>query len=288
MPSDKVTIGFNLGYVNGLTKLSPEAGFGGRVFTSVLADPRNVNDQRRGFHSGTPEQYDAAYHLEQRLDRITGGLQLTHTPVSWLRHRLHLGLDRTAENNLNWAPRIEAFRNTAITDWQGYKTIIDRRIVYTTADYAATGQWTLTPTLATSTSIGAQYYRTATDSILGSGSIFPAPGLTALSATTTSRSNAQDIIEDVTVGMYAQQQLSWRDRLFLTAAIRADDNSAFGQNFDRVYYPKFSASWVVSDESFFSRPAPEHASPSRCLRRERQAARDVFRDSHVRSGDRTR
>jgi TonB-dependent SusC/RagA subfamily outer membrane receptor len=254
LPSDKVTIGFNIGYVNGLTKLSPEAGFGGRVFTTVLADPRNLADQRRGFHSGTPEQYDAAYHLEQRVDRITGGLNLTHTPLSWLRHRLNIGIDRTAENNLNWAPRIEAFRNTAIGDWQGYKTIIDRRIVYTTADYAATGQWTLTPTLSTSTSIGAQYYRTSTDSILGSGSIFPAPGLTALSATTTSRSNAQDIIEDVTVGMYAQQQLGWRDRVFLTAAIRADDNSAFGQNFDRVYYPKFGASWVVSDESFFSLP----------------------------------
>jgi hypothetical protein len=40
----------------------------------------------------------------------------------------------------------------------------------------------------------------------------------------------------------------------VTAAIRADDNSAFGQNFDRVYYPKFSASWVISEEPFWSWP----------------------------------
>jgi hypothetical protein len=255
IPSDKVTIGFNVGYVNGLTKLSPEAGFGGRVWTVVLANPLNLADQRRGFHSGTPEQYDATYHFDQRIDRITGGLHVTHTPLSWLRHRLNLGLDRTNEENLNWAPRNDALRSTSIgSDALGYKTIVDRRLVYSTVDYAATGQWTLAPSIATSTSIGAQYYRTFTDSIMGSGSVFPAPGLTALSATTTSRSNAQDLIEDATVGLYVQQQVSWRDRLFLTAAVRADDNSAFGQNFDRVYYPKFSASWVLSDESFFALP----------------------------------
>ena len=42
-----------------------------------------------------------------------------------------------------------------------------------------------------------------------------------------------------------------RHGLPMTAAVRADDNSAFGQNFDRVYYPKYSASWVVSEEPFW-------------------------------------
>src|SRR5688500_8821709 len=49
---------------------------------------------------------------------------------------------------------------------------------------------------------------------------------------------------DATLGLYLQEQVGWNDRVFLTAAIRADDNSAFGQNFDRVYYPKFSVSWI--------------------------------------------
>src|SRR5688500_2590757 len=202
LPSDKVSIGVNVGYVNGLTKLSPEAGYGGRVWTVVLADPRNLSDPvRRGFHSGTPEQYDALYHLEQRVDRVTGGLQLSHTPLPWLRHRLNLGLDRTAEENRDWAPRIDALRSTTFGgEALGYITVTDRRIVYTTVDYAATGQWTLTPSLATTTSLGAQYYRNATAFLFGSGSVFPAPGLTALSATTTGRSTGQDQLEDATVG----------------------------------------------------------------------------------------
>jgi outer membrane receptor protein involved in Fe transport len=41
--------------------------------------------------------------------------------------------------------------------------------------------------------------------------------------------------------------VGWRDQLFVTAALRADANSAFGETFDAAYYPKLSGSWVVSD-----------------------------------------
>ena len=40
-------------------------------------------------------------------------------------------------------------------------------------------------------------------------------------------------------------------RLFLTAAVRTDQNSAFGTQFQRVFYPKLSGSWIISDEDFF-------------------------------------
>ena len=64
-----------------------------------------------------------------------------------------------------------------------------------------------------------------------------------------------------TWGYYAQEQVALRDRLFLTAAVRTDQNSAFGTNFQSVVYPKFSLSWILSDESFFpqfelARPVP--------------------------------
>ena len=51
--------------------------------------------------------------------------------------------------------------------------------------------------------------------------------------------------------MYAQEQAAIRDRMFLTLRARTDQNSAFGQNFQRVIYPKASLSWILSDESFF-------------------------------------
>jgi hypothetical protein len=54
--------------------------------------------------------------------------------------------------------------------------------------------------------------------------------------------------------MFVEGGADINDRLFLTAAVRSDQNSAFGTNFQRVYYPKASLSWVLSDESFFPRP----------------------------------
>lgn len=55
------------------------------------------------------------------------------------------------------------------------------------------------------------------------------------------------------MGGYVEEQVAIRDRLFLTAALRGDDNSAFGQNFNFITYPKVSASWVISQEPFFPR-----------------------------------
>src|SRR5581483_9022915 len=54
-----------------------------------------------------------------------------------------------------------------------------------------------------------------------------------------------------TLGSYVQEQAAFRDRIFVTAAVRTDENSAFGSNFQSITYPKLSLSWVLSDESFF-------------------------------------
>src|SRR6185295_1577288 len=58
--------------------------------------------------------------------------------------------------------------------------------------------------------------------------------------------------ENKTFGVYAQEQIGWKNRRFFTAALRGDGNSAFGKDFSAVYYPKFSASWVLSEEPGFS------------------------------------
>jgi hypothetical protein len=54
-------------------------------------------------------------------------------------------------------------------------------------------------------------------------------------------------------GVYGSQTLGINDRLFVTAAIRGDQNSAFGQNIGFVVYPALSASWVLLEEPWFPR-----------------------------------
>ena len=50
---------------------------------------------------------------------------------------------------------------------------------------------------------------------------------------------------------FVEEEIGLKERLFVTGALRFDDNSAFGKNFNATVYPKASASWLVSDEPFF-------------------------------------
>ena len=255
-PSDKVTVAANVGYVSGPTHLSCEAGCGGRVYTTIYANPRNVgNPIRLGFHSGLPAEYDEVYHFTQGLDRFTGSVQLEHHPVQWFSHRLTFGVDRTREDNSTYAARVDSLiPNSTFADdpgARGYIGITNRSIDHTTVDYAATATFALSPTLRSSTSGGIQFYHALTDTSFANGLYFAAPGLSAIDATFGPRTNAGGLEETKSIGAYGQEQIAWRDRLFVTAGLRSDQQSTFSRNFSRVYYPKVSASWVLSDEPFW-------------------------------------
>jgi TonB-linked SusC/RagA family outer membrane protein len=255
-PSSRTTVNVSTGYINGRTRLPCEAGCGGRVWGTILANPQNLvgaNARQRGFHSGTPEEYDLLTNFWQGLDRFTGALQLSNTPVSWFTHRLNAGTDRTGEDNVDFTPRVDSLVGTPA--WGsgplGSKSQSNRQVNVNTIDYAGTASFDITSKLRSQSSAGAQFYQTETSFLAASGSIFPAPGLSAISALTLRNAPTQDFIEERSLGFFVQQQFGWNDRVFLTGGLRSDDHSAFGQNFDRVYYPKVSASWVLSEEPFW-------------------------------------
>ena len=262
-PSQTLNFGFNVGYTNGYVTVPCEAGCGGITLTSYLANPANdttlTNGQAnplRGFHSGLPEAYGAFYEFYQEVDRFTGGFQANQQLTGWLRHRLTFGADRTREENSELGRRIEnlLYRSVLGTSGLGYRAMSFRTINNLTADYSASALFDFTTDIKSTTSFGTQYYRNYFEISCASGERFPAVGVTTVSATTFNKTTCHDVEEDATLGFFLQEQVGWKNRLFLVAAVRADDNSAFGRNFDRVYYPKFSASWVVSEEPFFNFP----------------------------------
>ena len=261
VPNATLNLGVNMGYVNGRTQLPCEAGCGGRALGTIWANALHIQpladgrpNPRRGFNSALPEMYDEQVKIWQGVNRFTGGLQISHTPFTWLQHRVSAGTDRVTEDD-NWLQPRSADSLTNVFFGQGYRAVQTRQVNNYTLEYSASAEADVNDDFKSTTSFGAQYYRNYANFLYSEGSIFPTVGLTALSATTTDRRNSGDLTEDATLGFYLQEQVGWRDRLFLTAAIRADDNSAFGQNFDRVYYPKFSGSWVISEEPFWTVPA---------------------------------
>src|SRR4029078_11426507 len=162
-------------------------------------------------------------------------------------HRLALGLDVNSESNWTLYPRETAENAGFYPNGQGAKTVERASRNFLTLDYSGNLKYSLRSFDFTTTA-GFQAYRSELSNITASGSIFPASPITALSRTTTNNNATEGYVANATVGLFVQQALAWQNHLFLTAAVRGDDNSAFGKDYSAAYYPKVSASWVVSEE----------------------------------------
>ncbi len=239
----------------GFSMMTGETGlYNALYFGSVIySHPWYLQNEQQGFLIAPARVFADVYDYTQYLDRYQATTTLTHRPASWLNHRLTAGFDLSDQ-------RMEVLVPVVPEDAQIFFSPIFNRggkdlnrvgTTYTTLDYSATAALDVTESLGSATSVGAQYYRTFRRFESISGSEFPAPGVTSISGASIV-DGSESSLEQTTVGLYVQQQLSWENRLFLTVAVRADDHSAFGADFDLVTYPKVSASWVVTEEPFWT------------------------------------
>jgi TonB-linked SusC/RagA family outer membrane protein len=209
------------------------------------------DDPGRGYLAGVP--YEAFEEIEgyDDIERTRVGLTLNHRPTSWLNHRVTLGGDFTNNNSSNYFPRGS---NPGFGFPQGTKFTATDRSSFLTFDYSANANVAVSTNLTSQTSGGVQYYQRDFKQTSGQGEGFPIRGVNTVSGGGL-RQGFEDPnfnFENKTLGVYFQEQLAWKNRLFLTGAVRGDDNSAFGTNYDFVVYPKISAAWVITEEPFFS------------------------------------
>ena len=212
-----------------------------------LAAPSRIDGPYRGYIAYLPEAYEDEIEGFQHVDRTTFTLEARHEPYDWFTQRAIVGGDFSGVRNS------ELYRATGnigqFTPW-GRKTIINLNTSYVSLDYQANGIFDFGDNLRLTTSGGMQYYQRQESSTLAHGETFPVEALETVSSGSEKRAG-EDFLENKTFGVFVQQQASLSDRLFVTGAVRGDDNSAFGTNFDFVVYPKLSASYVISDEPFF-------------------------------------
>ncbi|HEY2377972.1 MAG TPA: SusC/RagA family TonB-linked outer membrane protein [Gemmatimonadaceae bacterium] len=252
---EKLKVDLNIGFTRAQTRAASAT----QPMTTYLiwACPSNSctapglgpNDAGRGYLAGVvPEEFKSVEGLDN-VDRSRLGLTFNHKPIKWLNHRLTLGGDFTNDASSLYYPLGSADFGLP----QGEKQVQNDRSSFLTADYSATATANLPANLQSQSSFGAQYYSKQFEQISGLGTNFPIRGVNTVSGGGI-RQGFEDPnfnLENKTFGTYVQEQLAWRDRLFLIGAVRGDDNSAFGVNYKFIAYPKFSASWVVSDEPFF-------------------------------------
>ncbi len=212
--------------------------------------PSGADGPFRGYQFVLPERLANETEGYDNLDRIILNGTFRHRPFGWLSHRITVGGDFGTQRLTGIARRSEGAFRTGYFLPNGARALYNRDVSYVSVDYGATGAFKLGRDLGTETSAGLQYYSKRTQIGYSTAENLAVASLETLGAGSI-RNTDEEFIENKTLGAYAQQQLSWKNRLFLTGALRGDDNSAFGTDFDFVLYPKVSASWVLSEEPFF-------------------------------------
>jgi TonB-linked SusC/RagA family outer membrane protein len=233
----------------------PQEAGGGMWFSAYFGQfPRDSLERlRMGFFSAPPDAYWGAFDWWQRVNRLTASIQATHRMGTWLTHRVIVGNDLTAEDNNNLTQRMGPyFRQffTNPTDQNGTKQSQYRDLNVTSLDYAATAKYQISNNVGTNTSFGAQFFRRNTYIVLARGEGFPAIGLTQVDAAATTF-GGETFRSNSTLGFYGQETVELWNRLFVTGALRVDDNSAFGNNFSWVKYPKVAAAYTITDEPWW-------------------------------------
>ena len=230
----------------------------GLIISSWLANPGRFYGATgtTGYFTINPEDFNT-YDNVTSTDRYTVGGTINYEPFDWMENRLRVGYDLSNGRAEIFFPPGNPFAartSLGLNNENGLIAKAAPRSSELTIDYNGTIRYRINENITSNTSFGAQYLSSNFSRPTMIGQDTGSGALRSLQSAAVTFSG-ESFIEQKSLGFYLQEQLAFNDRLFLTAAIRMDNNSAFGSEIESVFYPKFSASYVISEESFFDFPS---------------------------------
>jgi TonB-linked SusC/RagA family outer membrane protein len=255
-PTDKLDISANLSYArtNSRLPLNDNAS-NGLLRNGIRGVPGRQGQYAVGWLGLSPAEINI-YENRARSDRMVLGATANYSPFLWFRNRVTVGVDHNVGVAENFYP---IWRGTAPSP---YGADVARGAIYQftperrnyTVDYAGTLSNTIPwGEMSSDFSFGVQLNSRRYEFTRGEGEGLISNDLRLINTATVTRA-ASNFEAQSSLGFFVQEQVGWQDKLFVTGALRVDDNSAFGQDFSTVVYPKLSASYVISDEPFFNVP----------------------------------
>ncbi len=260
VPANNLTFSANVGLSHNHIRLPLNDNVAvGLIISSYLAIPgRNYAFPAGPEYSTITPELANIYDNQTWADRFFAGGSAEYKPAEWFTNRFRMGLDiNVGRAELYYAPdpRVpyQARFSLDLDNSKGF--IAEGRPLNTeaTLNYDGTVTKALSSTLTSNTSLGAQYLSSIYKRTEAIGLDLGAAGVRSVSSAAVTSSTQRDTMQK-SFGVYVQEQLGWRDRLFATGAVRVDNNSAFGSKLNRVFYPKLSLSYVISEEPFFHVP----------------------------------
>jgi len=235
--------------------------YGGFGFKHVIVNPpgapsTSITRDNYGYQRYTPDEFFSD-NVNQGINRTTTSATYTYRPTTWLSTRAILGADFTSREDDELCIRDQCTyfggvaTDPSVGSKAGFRTDARTTFFDYTGDVNATATYRPMRNFGAKTVLGGQYSKERFAANTAASSNLTPGGRTVGAGTIPSVSESTTIT--ATLGVFLEQTLSYKDRVYLTGAVRTDKNSAFGLNFQRVYYPKASISYVISDEPFFPR-----------------------------------
>jgi len=229
-----------------------EQGTGG-LLTAIVFTPTHIDLAARDPETGRylnngaigPNPLDVIdnWRSPQEVSRFVGSFQAKATPVEGGSLEYHFGYDTYNQETSLFIPR----GSTAAGAPLGSATAVVRNQYLFNNDVLGNYSFGLGALQMTSTA-GVNHTYSRTENVLATASDLLLTTELVRGAVTTGN---QNLFENATFGVFGQQQVGWRERLFITGALRADASSTFGADERWQLYPKLSGSYLVSDESFW-------------------------------------
>jgi TonB-linked SusC/RagA family outer membrane protein len=175
-----------------------------------------------------------------KVSRTFGGLDADWTPIDWLRVHETLGLDHyTDEGFKGWPWTSSEFAEGAVSAGNLKNEQIDHNLT-------ATVSYNVSPKWSGSITVG-QNLNWQSRRLIGAfavGLLTPQPFTFGNTADVVGGDNS---LQKVRLESYfAQVTADLGGRISLTAAVRNDGGSTFGEESRRAWYPKASAAWVFA------------------------------------------
>jgi outer membrane receptor protein involved in Fe transport len=252
LPSEKLNFSVNSSYVRQRNRMPWNNNSSNGILRNAYRGRAGaLNDPWRAGWRGFSPDLSNQYNQQVWAERLTLGLTTNYSPTEWLSNRLTLGLDRDDRTNREFYTIDTTGRQPFGSLARNGRNTLQYPVTHRwTVDYSGTANFDFAEDYSSSFSAGMQLHarKTENNTIDGIGFIANNVSLVSQAATTSA---GQTRSEQTSLGFYVQEQLAWMEKLYVTAAVRVDDNSAFGQDFSLVVYPKASVAYVISDEDWF-------------------------------------
>ncbi|HET9984628.1 MAG TPA: TonB-dependent receptor [Longimicrobiales bacterium] len=253
-PAKTVQVGLNSSYSKRNTSWIPDGNNASGVMLNVTRGP---DSNFKGSGCSNPdvvcvnnaEIFKSESHTI--TDHFVTGFTVDYLPSDRFRNKLSVGYDYNQADITTVLP----FGFLRLPSGQMYWNGWNRTLI--TVDLASSYRKDFGSDFVSTTSAGGQLFDSRLNNTAVTATNFSGPGKPTLTSAALRDVTDDDRTRVVNAGFFGQEQIAWKDRLFVTAGLRVDGNSAFGESFGLQPYPKLSASYVLSDYDWWPKSTIE-------------------------------